>query len=100
VRDDHNNPRLPSPWKQIRLPGLRQNDFRLVTGPIMFDHTRNPDFSANASPIIFGFARWNTHMLPTRTTRQSDIDNWTVSIYSVASPPSGGTISRTAAVSH
>ena len=89
ARDDHRSPRLPSPWKEIRISPLCQSDFRLVVGPGAYDATQHPDFSATAGPIVFGYAQGNTHTSSDVVTRQKDTDNWSVAVYSrlASSPP-------------
>ncbi|MCW5553498.1 MAG: serine/threonine protein kinase [Verrucomicrobiae bacterium] len=83
TRDDHQDPRLPSPWKVLRYPRLRATDFLLVTGA-MTCATEYPDFSTNAATITFGYALQSSHNSGDPVVRQVDVDNWSVDIYARA----------------
>lgn len=87
TRDDHTSLALPSPWKAIEMPDLRQNDFSLIVGPNEFDAAQHADFSVNGAPIIFGYAVGNTHTSTHVVSREVDIDNWSVAVFSPPSAP-------------
>lgn len=80
TRDDHQDPRLPGPWKVLRYPRLRATDFLLVTGA-MTCAAEHPDFSTNATTITFGYALQSSHNSRDPVVRQVDVDNWSVDIY-------------------
>ena len=81
TRDDPDHSQLPSPWKEIDLPGLAATDFYLVTSPQDVDLKRHPDFSPAGAPMVFGYAIGNSHSGPTLVTREVDVDNWSVTLY-------------------
>jgi serine/threonine protein kinase len=86
TRDDHTDLRLPSAWKEIRYARLRHDDFLLTTGALTVE-PKHPDFSTNAAPITFGYALRSSHTSGNLVTRQVDIDNWNVAIYSRSPGP-------------
>jgi hypothetical protein len=46
------------------------------------DSARQPDFSTNGRPLVFGYAQQNSHTGTNAVARQIDVDNWSVAVYS------------------
>jgi hypothetical protein len=77
---DYSGPRdqiFPEAWQHLSRTGLRAADFTKLagTGPI------HPDFSSAGGQIRFGFLSANTGTQDVQSTRQSGIDDFSVTVH-------------------
>ena len=78
-------------WHTMSMGSCAQDDFGLVTGACTVDPNCHPDFSADASPIMFGFGTSNG----SSGYYTQKYDNWRLFIndhwYGVPDPPDDST---------
>ncbi|MEP7062767.1 MAG: hypothetical protein ABI881_10230 [Betaproteobacteria bacterium] len=85
-------------WAPHNLSGLTAASFGLVsvTSPgngTIFDNTQHPNFSSAGAPIQVGFFRANgTSQGGGGYTLAAGIDNWSVTLFAAAAPPSASAI--------
>ncbi|MBI4479302.1 MAG: SBBP repeat-containing protein [Acidobacteria bacterium] len=76
---------VPASWTRLGLSGLRAQQFvELIGGSTFLDSNSHPDFSANGSPIDFGFRRANSSA--GQYSSSFGIDNWTITLKLVTVP--------------
>jgi Divergent InlB B-repeat domain len=81
-------------WTHKTLASVSAADFDLMTGAIS-DATQHPDFSAVGPAIAFGFFRTNSTSGSSASTTDVGIDNWSVTVTSLAPTTTTTTTSNT-----